>query len=194
MKVVLARVGLEDNGKHLTPEVVREVVETFSEVGEAPVVIGHQFADYMPAFGWVKSVWANEDYTLLFGDVDLLPPLKDSYEEGYYRKWSVGIYRRSRDGKRYLHHLAFLGAVPPAIKGLSVIKMAEGGEGEVFEFADQVRLVSRAKTDWPVAERSTPWDADSVKKRLIEKGGYQLLAQCCGTIEFREDEGTPPSL
>jgi len=189
----LARAGLADNGKRLTPEIIREVVETFPEVGEAPVVIGHQFADYMPAFGWVKSVWANEGYTLLFGDVDLLPPLKDSYEEGYYRKWSVGIYRRPRDGKRYLHHLAFLGAVPPAIKGLSVIKMAEDGkEGEVFEFADKVRFVSRAKINWPVAKRETSWDADSAKKRLVNKGGWELLAQCCGAVEFHDSETKLP--
>ena len=191
----MARAGLADNGKRLTPEIIREVVETFPEVGEAPVVIGHQFADYMSAFGWVKSVWANEDATLLFGEVELLPPLKDSYEEGYYRKWSVGIYKRPRDGKRYLHHLAFLGAVPPAIKGLSVIKMAEGGDGEVFEFADRVRFVSRAKTDWPVAERSTPWDADSAKKRLVEKGGYELLAKCCGAVELHDgEEGLPEAI
>ena len=195
MKLLLARAELADNGKRLTPEIIQEVVETFSEVKEAPVTVGHTYADYMPAFGWVKSVWANEDFTLLFGEVELLPPLKDFFEEGYYKKWSVGIRKRPRDGKRYLHHLAFLGAVPPAIKGLQIIKMAEGEEAEIYEFAEKVRFVSRAKTDWPVAEKDTEWDADKAKKRLVERGGYKLLSQCCGAVELHEGEsGLPEAL
>ena len=62
MKLLLARAELADNGKRLTPEIIQEVVETFSEVKEAPVTVGHTYADYMPSFGWVKSVWANEDF------------------------------------------------------------------------------------------------------------------------------------
>ncbi len=194
MELVLARAGLADNGKSLTPEIIREVVETFSEIKSAPVTIGHELADYMPAYGWVKSLRANEDNTLLFGEVELLPPLRDAYELGYFRKWSIGVRKRPKDGKRYLHHLAFLGAVPPAIKGLEVIKMAEeGGEMEEFEFADKVRFVSKAKTSWDIADKGTSWDADGAKRRLVKKGGWKLLSQCCGAVEFHDDETELPS-
>jgi len=190
MELILARAGLADNGKDLTSEIIREVVETFPEVKEAPVTLGHAYADYMPAFGWVKSLRADQDYTLLFGDVELLKPLRDAFEEGYFKKWSVGIRRRPRDGKRYLHHLAFLGAVPPAIKGLTVIKMSEEGEEEMFVFSDNVKFVSKAKTDWPVAEKNIEWDVDAAKKRLVEKGGWELLAKCSGAVELHDTDKT----
>jgi len=192
MRLVLGRAGLADNGKRLTSEIIQEVVETFAEVKEAPVTIGHTYADYMPAFGWVKKVWTDEDNSLLLGEVELIPPLKEFFQEGYFRKWSVGIRKRPKDGKHYLHHLAFLGAVPPAIKGLSVIKMSEEGETEMYEFADTVRFVSQAKTDWPVAEGEVAWDAEAAKKRLVEKGGYRLLAQCCGAVELLSKEDKLP--
>ena len=193
MRLLLARAGLADNGKRLTPEIIREVAETFSEVGSAPVVLGHELSEAMPALGWVTSLEASPDGSLLFGDLALLSPLKEAYELGYYRKWSVGLRRRPADGRWYLHHLAFLGAVPPAIKGLETVNLAEGAEEvETFEFAEKVRFVSRARTDWPVAEKGTPWDADSAKKRLVEKGGYELLARCCGAVERHEGEAELP--
>lgn len=193
MELILARAGLADNDRHLTSDIIREVVETFEDVKEAPVTLGHKLADYMPAFGWVKRVWTNKNATLLFGEVDLLPPLKEAYEAGFYRKWSVGIKRRLKDGKHYFHHLAFLGAVPPAIKGLSVIKMSEGDKIDMFEFSeDNRRFVSYAKTDWPIAEPTYSWDADAAKRRILEKGSWELLAKCCGAVEIDKEENKLP--
>ena len=35
--------------------------------------------------------------------------------------WSASFKRRASDGKYYLHHLAFLGEVPPKIKDLKIL-------------------------------------------------------------------------
>jgi len=199
IRIELAKVGVwgsEGNATPLTPEDLREVAETFAEIQKAPVTLGHQFADFMPAFGWVTSLNFDEQAGVLYGDVELSDLLADAYEQGLYQKWSIGIRRRASDGKRYLHHLAFLGAVPPKIKDLRILDgqfvFAEEPDELWIELAENVRYKSYAKTSWPIADPKTPWDADGAKRRLVNKGGWKLLAQCCGAVEFHGDEKELP--
>ncbi|MCF7940436.1 MAG: hypothetical protein K9M84_02385 [Spirochaetia bacterium] len=42
--------------------------------------------------------------------------LSDAYDQGLYTGKSISLPARASDGKWYIHHLAFLGAVPPKIK------------------------------------------------------------------------------
>ena len=197
MRIELAKVGLwgsTDNATPLTLEDLREVVETFPEVKEVPITIGHSLSDWMPAFGWIKGLELDEEEGVLYGDAELSDILKEAYEKGLYKKWSIGIRRRASDGKRYLHHVAFLGAVPPKIKDLKVVSafFSEGDPDEVWEeLAENVRFISRAKTDWPIADPDTSWDADGAKKRLFERG---VLDRCCAVIELREGEDKPEAL
>lgn len=134
MRIQLARAGMADNGQTLTPKDIKDLVSTFQET---PATIGHKLADHMPAMGWVKSLHPSSDYTTLEGDVDLVQPMKEAFDQGLYKKWSIGA-RRKPDGQLYLHHLAFLGAAPPAFKDLQVIQMAEGDRKDIiaFEFTD----------------------------------------------------------
>jgi len=163
MWLELAKIG-QYNGKKLTRPDFEQVVETFQ--GEVPVTLGHSFADFMPAFGWVKAVKL-EDETL-HGDVDLLPPLKDAYDKGFFKKWSIGL-RRNSEGKKYLHHLAFLGSVPPLIKDLKPVgQVAFSDDVEIFEFAaleaDKLGVIARAFTglrEW-LLEKFGREDADKV--------------------------------
>jgi flagellar biosynthesis GTPase FlhF len=53
------------------------------------------------------------------------------YEDGSYNGWSISMPRRSTDGKRVLHHLAILGAVPPKIPGLAELAQVAVSFGEV---------------------------------------------------------------
>jgi len=163
MWLELAKIG-QYNGKELTRSDFEQVVETFQ--GEAPVTLGHSFADFMPAFGWVKAVKL-EDETL-YGDVDLLPLLKDAYDKGFFKKWSIGL-RKNSEGKKYLHHLAFLGSVPPLIKDLKPVgQVAFSDDVEIFEFAaleaDKLGVIARALTglrEW-LLEKFGREDADKV--------------------------------
>jgi len=128
MIIELARVG-NHNGIELTKKELEEVVKNFK--GEVPVVLGHTYADFMPAFGWVKRVWLEGDS--LMGEVELSEDLKEAYELGLYKKWSVGL-RPSENGY-YLHHLAFLGAVPPRIKDLKVVNLSDNNKLIKLEFS-----------------------------------------------------------
>ena len=135
MRIQLARAGTADNGQTLTTKDIRDLVSTFRET---PATIGHKLADHMPAMGWVKSLHPSSDYATLEGDVDLIAPMKDAFDQGLYKKWSIGA-RRKPDGSLYLHHLAFLGAAPPAFKDLQVVNMAEEDRKDIiaFEFTDE---------------------------------------------------------
>jgi hypothetical protein len=65
-------------------------------------------------------------------------------------------------------------------------------EEEKMEFAENVRFKSYAKTNWPIADPGTSWNPDAAKKRLVDKGGWKLLSQCCGAVEFHGDEKELP--
>ena len=184
MRIELAKVG-NWNGQVLTKEHLEQVVKNFKD--EVPIVLGHLKADHMPAFGWIKQVELSEDGQILYGDVELSDVLKEAYDFGLYKKWSVGLRKNDR-GEWYLHHLAFLGAVPPRIKGLKVLEMSDLNGIRTFEFAQSPKWRSFAKTGYPVAPPDTSWDADAAKKRIVEKYGWAKLKQCVGAVDVSEEE------
>jgi len=184
LRIELAKTG-NWNGQVLTKEHLEQVVKNFKD--EVPVVLGHLKADHMPAFGWVKSVELSEDGETLYSDVELSDPLKEAYEFGLYKKWSIGL-RKNDKGEWYLHHLAFLGAVPPRIKGLKVLEMSDLDGIETFEFAQNPKWKSFAKTGYPIAPPDTPWNPDAAKRRIVEKYGWAKLKTCVGAVDVSEEE------
>lgn len=103
----------------LTDSIFDEVVETFDPaIHEPPVTLGHITKDHndKPSMAWVAGIKrvGNMLYTKgrqVWKDFDQM------VKDGRYKKRSIGI-RQNSDGKWYMHHLAFLGATPPAAKGL----------------------------------------------------------------------------
>jgi hypothetical protein len=182
LRIELAKVG-NWNGQVLTEEHLQQVVKNFKD--EVPIVLGHLKADHMPAFGWIKSVELSEDGRTLYGEVELSEALKEAFDFGLYKKWSIGL-RKNDKGEWYLHHLAFLGAVPPRIKGLKVLEMSD--DVETFEFAQEPKWKSFAKTGYPVASPDTPWNPDQAKKRIVEKYGWAKLKTCVGAVDVSEEE------
>lgn len=122
VKMELARTGVfGEEGTVVTAEDLKEVAETFS--GQVPITFGHTLADFMPAVGYVKSVRFDPATETLIGEeVDLSDALVEAMDQKMYKNWSIGVRRRKSDGKKYLHHLAFLGAVPPKIKDLKILE------------------------------------------------------------------------
>ena len=85
---------------------------------EAPVVVGHP-KDNAPAFGWVEKL--RTDGKLLYAKfTQLVPEFIDAVKQGMYKKRSISLYPDLT-----LRHIGFLGAVPPAVKGLADIKFNE---------------------------------------------------------------------
>jgi hypothetical protein len=135
----LAHVGMfGPDGITITRKHLSDCRDTFD--GKCPATLGHALADWMPKFGNVKAVELAKGGDSLVGTVELHDLLADAIEEKFYEDISVGIQARKADGKHYLHHLAFLGAVPPKIRDLRVFAdlgvVYLGDEDPVSLFAD----------------------------------------------------------
>lgn len=145
---------------------------------EAPLTVGHP-KDNLPAYGWVKSVAYAE------GVLTVEPhQVEESFSEmvgaGRFKKRSASFYlpdapNNPKPGTLYLRHVAFLGAQPPAVKGLKDVAFNDTEEG-VIEFADWGHSTSaslfRGLRDWLVeqfglekADKVLPsWQIDSLKE------------------------------
>lgn len=93
---------------------------------DAPVVIGHPKTN-APAYGWVKKTLKRDGDKLLAELKSVIPEFKDWVNKEFFPKRSIALYS---DGN--LRHLGFLGATPPAVKGLKDFKFAYS-EGEEFQ-------------------------------------------------------------
>ena len=114
---------------------------------EAPLVIGHPQSD-APAFGWVEALTAGPE-GLFAVPRQLEPAFAEAVEQGRYKKVSASFYapdspHNPAPGVYYLRHVGFLGAQPPAVKGLQPVEFADDGEGCVtVEFAESPGLLRR---------------------------------------------------
>lgn len=136
MKLELAKAG-NHNGITITQEDIKDMAATFA--GNVPVTIGHELDDSMPAFGWVTSVETADGGNTLTGEIELGPELEQAFADGKYRNWSIGAGRND-EGRMYLHHVAFLGAVPPMIKDLKLIEMGDTSDIIVFRMNGGILL------------------------------------------------------
>ena len=82
---------------------------------EAPVVIGHPETND-PAWGWVESI-KREGAVLLAKLKDLVPEFVEMLQRKMFKNRSISLYPDLS-----LRHIGFLGAVPPAVKGLRGIQ------------------------------------------------------------------------
>ena len=141
---------------------------------EAPLVIGHP-ADDHPAYGWVESLAFSEGL-LKATPRQVDQALRDQVDAGRYRKISAGFYHPESAGNPvpgayYLRHVGFLGAQPPAVKGLPTVQFSDTDADYVaIEFSESDpwawRILGRlfrglreqliASTDLETADRVLP--------------------------------------
>lgn len=118
---------------------LEQVASNFNpEEYEPPAVVGHPKED-APAYGWACGLRVVKSGTsgmlqAQFCDVD--PAFEELVKEGKFKKRSASFYLDANlaPGGRVpaLRHVGFLGAQPPAVKGLREIKFNEG-EAVTFE-------------------------------------------------------------
>ena len=106
---------------------------------EAPVVVGHP-KDNHPAFGWIDHLELTNDGVVLAHPKQVDADFAELVKDGKYKKVSASWYlpdspANPKPGTLYLRHVGFLGAMPPAIKGLGDVQFSEGEQG-VVEFGD----------------------------------------------------------
>lgn len=137
----------DNNGRMITitPEQVDAIASHYSpSKHEAPIVVGHPSLN-APAYGWVDKLTAENG--ALFAD---FAQVDDDFAElvrkGRYKKVSASFYPPNHPSNPqpenwYLRHVGFLGAHPPAVKGLTAIDFADDEDG----------VVSFGESDWVLA-------------------------------------------
>ena len=142
---------IDSNGvSHDGDALIDKAIAQFNApVHEPPACIGHP-KDDAPAYGWVNGLKKGADKlgTLLFAKFrQVEPTFGTMVKDGRFKKRSAAFYP---DGT--LRHVAFLGAMPPAVKGLPDMAFAEG-EFASFEFSESyawnsIADVFRSMREW----------------------------------------------
>ncbi|MBI5634866.1 MAG: hypothetical protein HZA15_15470 [Nitrospirae bacterium] len=117
------------NTQDWTEQDLDKIVSTYAPAKhEAPVVIGHP-KDNAPAYAWVEGLKREGD-TLWMKMKDVVPAFADMVMQKMFKKRSISLYP---DGS--LRHVGWLGAQPPAVKGLPDFAFGDDG-GAVIEFEE----------------------------------------------------------
>ena len=113
-------------------------------VHEAPLVVGHPEQED-PAYGWVSQLLA-QDGNLYATPTQVNADFAELVQAGAYKKVSASFYppnhpNNPTPGVYALRHVGFLGAQPPAVKGLKATQFADALDCPVFvelelDFAD----------------------------------------------------------
>lgn len=164
---------------------LRDIVAGYDPaVHEAPIVIGHP-ADNAPAFGWVRGLAQKGDViSAKASQVD--PAFAEAVRSGRFKKRSAAFYlpdspNNPTPGKYYLRHVGFLGAMPPAVKGLRDVSFAGSPKESItIEFADEeeeseIEAIADAVESGDLRSRLKAW--------LIKMFGQEAA-----------DEAMPPEL
>lgn len=182
-----------------TSELLADTVAAYNPaLHEAPLVVGHP-RDNDPAWGWVKSI-VFKDGSLQAEISQVDPQFQEQVEAGRYKKISASFYTPESasnpvPGVFYLRHVGFLGAMPPAVKGLRAIAFSEDEGAIEFEIyteesnmADQEALEarSRALEEQEAKLKKLTADFSEQKKKLQEKEDAIATQQKALNIKQRQ--------
>lgn len=141
-EVHIFKAGTQTSAQGVTREFtksdLKQIADSYKpDVHEAPIRIGHEDNDKVPAWGWVKDVKVKGDD--LFAEIEFSPLASSYVENGLYKKVSASFYSpeskiNPEPGKWSLRHVALLGAQPPAVKGLKGFAYEESDDG-IVDFA-----------------------------------------------------------
>lgn len=155
----------------ITPEMLEQVASTYDpKKHEAPAVIGHPQTDH-PAWGWITAAEVRTDGLWLSGD--LQPEFADAVRRKLYSKVSVSLYppdaaANPYPGKYSLKHLGFLGAQPPAVKGLQAIGLSESDQAITINFSQEKEPDMTGPTTPPVQPAAPVAPATATTVQLSE--------------------------
>lgn len=153
-EIFIAGTRADNSGKEvtITPDDLNAIAKGYNpSFHEAPIVIGHP-DDNAPAYGWVKSLSTKGDKLYAeFGEMD--EGFVSLVKSGRYKKLSASFYppkhpSNPKPDNWYLRHIGFLGALPPAVKGLSPVSFNDNSDGVVSfgELSESEKLVFDIKS------------------------------------------------
>lgn len=144
MQIEIFRAGkrLDAHGNEfdITVENLQQVVDSYNPAyHEAPIVIGHPKMN-TPAYAWVESVSLDGE-TLKATLKQIDPEFGELVKSGKYKKVSASFYTPDSPsnpvkGSWSLRHVGFLGAMPPAVKGLKEPIFGDDETG-VIDFTEE---------------------------------------------------------
>jgi hypothetical protein len=102
---------------------------TLASKHEAPLVVGHP-RDNAPAYGWLAGI-KSEGGKLYAKAKDVMQEFNDMVKSRRFPKRSISLYPDFS-----IRHIGFLGAVPPAIKGMPDVQFTENDESVTIEFSE----------------------------------------------------------
>lgn len=132
----------DSNGAvHDGDAMIDKAIQTFNpSYHEPPLVAGHP-KDNAPAYGWVAGLKkAGNSLFAKFSQV--VPEFSKACETGLFKKRSASFYP---DGR--LRHVGFLGAMPPAVKGLKDLAFSDDDQAVTFEFEDAMNNYIKTKKE-----------------------------------------------
>ncbi len=173
----------------VTPEHLKLIERKFNESNEdAPLVVGHPKTND-PAYGWAKRFRViGEKLQVLAGEV--VPEFAESVRKRMFKKISLSL---RPDWS--VRHIGFLGAVPPAVKGLIPVPAGcfaeepgdftiEFAEGEL-NFSDSWFALSRIRTIGRMMQ--------SMRDYILGKDGLETADKVVSQydIDFIKEEPPP---
>lgn len=124
---------------------VEDIAKSYNPaIHEAPLCCGHP-KDNKPAYGWVKELcYDNSGKFLKAMPKQVNPQFAEMVNSGAFNKVSTSLYSpespaNPNPGHYTLRHIAFLGAQPPAVKGLGSVSFAETDQADIeleLDFAE----------------------------------------------------------
>ncbi len=158
---------------------------------EAPIVIGHPKHDN-PAYGWVKGLVVEGD-VLKAETQQVDSEFAELVRDGKFKKISAAFYlpnsaNNPKPEGFYLRHVGFLGAMPPAVKGLKDPVFADS-DTEFVEFSDWANASLWQRLRDFLIEKFSLDDAD----RVLPAWQVQSLQEDAVREEVKQIYDTPPS-
>lgn len=160
---------------------------------EAPLVVGHPKPDG-PAYGWAASL-NYSDNLLQAQPRDVSPEFADWVERKIYKKISASFYPPSHPanpvpGVFYLRHIGFLGAQPPAVKGLPDPVFADDDTDFLtIEFSEDTFVAATTMTDdekTALAAEKLRLDTQRAKQEADFAESQSKIAEKIANIDARE--------
>jgi hypothetical protein len=162
-------------------KLVDQAVSTFNaDDFEPPAVIGHP-QENAPAYAWVEGVrqrMRDGKKVLEAKFKQVVPEFAQMVEKGLFKKRSASFYP---DGR--LRHVGYLGAAPPAVKGLKDIAF-DDGNGDVANFEEEINRSS-------IMDKGK--DKDGIVQALLKIGRKDVADLVRGSQFNEEDNGQTAS-
>lgn len=173
----------------ITGAELQAIEKKFSELNDdSPLVVGHPETN-SPAYGWLKKVKVFGDKLMGMAE-DVIPEFAEAVNKRMFKKISLSLRPDFS-----IRHVGFLGAAPPAVKGLIPVPVgcfAEGPGDFTIEFSEEELNFS---DDWSQYKiRSIGNVVQRLRDFIVEKFGIEAADKVADqwTIDNLKEDPPPP--